>query len=167
MSTVAPGREDRLAAAYREHHAALVARAAHVLGGTLGAEDCVQEAFVRLAAELDAVREPGAWLRTAVVRRALNEVRRREREAAARRRGAEPDATGPVDLVAPTDARLARALAALPANQRAAAVLCWGDGLRPAEAAAAIGCAPATVRVHLHRARRALATALRPEETDR
>jgi DNA-directed RNA polymerase specialized sigma24 family protein len=41
-------------------------------------------------------------------------------------------------------------------------VLCWGDGLSPGEASEAIGCSSATVRVHLHRARRTLAAALDP-----
>ena len=66
------------------------------------------------------------------------------------------------DVVDPVDASLAAAVTRLSPNQRAAVVLCWGDGLSAAEAADAIGCSAATVRVHLHRARRSLAAALDP-----
>jgi len=56
--------------------------------------------------------------------------------------------------------RLYAALAALPEGERAMFELVALDGLVPAEAAAALGIRAATGRVRLHRARRALQTAL-------
>ena len=51
-----------LAELYRLHHARLVALAAHVIGESAAAEDCVQEAFVRLGAtSSESVRSPG-WV---------------------------------------------------------------------------------------------------------
>jgi DNA-directed RNA polymerase specialized sigma24 family protein len=54
-------------------------------------------------------------------------------------------------------------------SQKVAALLCWGDGLSVSEAAAVLGCAASTVRVHLFRARRTLQPMLReatPRSTD-
>jgi RNA polymerase sigma factor (sigma-70 family) len=48
--------------------------------------------------------------------------------------------------------RLAAALARLPRRQADAFVLCRLEGFEAAEAAGVMGCAPETVRVHLHRA---------------
>jgi RNA polymerase sigma-70 factor (ECF subfamily) len=59
-----------------------------------------------------------------------------------------------------TSHRLYAALAALPDSERAIFELVALDGLPPAEAAAVLGIRAATGRVRLHRARRALRTAL-------
>jgi RNA polymerase sigma-70 factor (ECF subfamily) len=89
---------------------------------------------------------------------AQDEVRRATRERAALgRRGpdreeADTRVSGPPDLI--------DAVSALPLNQRIALVLVDGDGLSPNEAGGVMGCAPSTVRVHLHRARRALRSSL-------
>lgn len=150
---------------YRAHRVRAVAVAAHLLGDRTAAEDVVQEAFIQLAARQDEVEDPGAWVRTVTYRRALNELRRRERERAAVSRHTRLTEWGyPNDVVDPMDARLAAALGQLSANQRAAVLLCWVDELSVHEAAQTIGCATATVRVHLHRARKALSRILREEQ---
>jgi RNA polymerase sigma factor (sigma-70 family) len=58
------------------------------------------------------------------------------------------DPTGEVDR---RDALL-RQLALLPGKQRAALVLRFYEDLSDSEIAEALGCSPATVRVHVHRA---------------
>jgi RNA polymerase sigma factor (sigma-70 family) len=75
----------------------------------------------------------------------------------------------PEELVDDGDRGAAEAIARLPAKQRVAALLCWGDGLSIGETAAVLGCAASTVRVHLFRARRTLQPMLRdatPGSTD-
>lgn len=157
---------DGLDELYRAHWGRTVAVASHLLGDRSAAEDIVQEAFVRLADELDTVDDPGPWLRTVTYRRALNELRRRDRERAAiSRHAATVTDSYPAELVDPIDARLAAALGQLRGNQRAAVLLCWVDEVSTAEAAGTIGCSAATVRVHLHRARKALGHALEEEHT--
>lgn len=164
MSTNDP--PDRLDELYRLHRRRVVAVAAHLLGERAGAEDIAQEAFIQLAAHLDEVKEPGAWLRTVTYRRALNELRRRERERNAFKRHSNGQTqTFPADLIDPADVRLADALGRLSGNQRAASLLCWVDELSASEAAQIIGCTAATVRVHLHRARKALARDLEEEQS--
>jgi DNA-directed RNA polymerase specialized sigma24 family protein len=61
---------------------------------------------------------------------------------------------------------LEQAIATLSAQQRAAIVLHHLAGWPIAEVADALGCAEATVRVHLHRGRRALAVALHEDDDD-
>jgi len=58
-------------------------------------------------------------------------------------------------------ARVEEALAELSPMQRACFRLCEGEGYPSAEVGAMLGVSDATVRVHLHRARRALETLLR------
>jgi RNA polymerase sigma-70 factor (ECF subfamily) len=61
---------------------------------------------------------------------------------------------------ADVDHDVLHALAALSPDDREALVLVGWDGLRPAEAARVLGCAPSTFRVRLLRARRRLAAEL-------
>ena len=51
-------------------------------------------------------------------------------------------------------------VATLPDNQRAAVALRYVEDLSPTEIADVLGCADATVRVHLHRAHKTLAARL-------
>ncbi len=84
----------------------------------------------------------------------------RARRAAALRAEAtyeEPDgvtACSPADVLQADELqqRLAAQLARLPRRQADAFVLCRLEGLEAAEVARIMGCAPETVRVHLHRA---------------
>ena len=64
------------------------------------------------------------------------------------------------------DADLLEALASLSPNQRAAFVLHALDGLDATEIGSVLRCAPATARVHIHRARTQLATVTREEAHD-
>jgi RNA polymerase sigma-70 factor (ECF subfamily) len=149
----------------------VIAVAAHIVGDTATAEDIASEAFERLARRTGEVRDTDAWLRTVAYRAALNELRRRERQERAHRRAASeaPVPRTPDELVDDGDRAAAAAIARLPAKQKAAALLCWGEGLAVTEAAAILGCAASTVRVHLFRARRTLQPMLRdlmPPSTD-
>jgi RNA polymerase sigma-70 factor (ECF subfamily) len=124
------------------------------------AEDVVSETFLtawRRRGEMPADELP--WL-LGVARLVLaNQARsQRRRDAlahllidhAGRDRSAPPE----------VDRELLRAIAALTPEDREAITLIGWDGLRPAEAARAVGCAPVTFRVRLLRARRRLRTLL-------
>jgi RNA polymerase sigma-70 factor (ECF subfamily) len=54
----------------------------------------------------------------------------------------------------------------LPIRQRAVVVLHYLDDLPVSEVAAVLGCSEGTVKTHLHRARRSLATTLGEELDD-
>jgi RNA polymerase sigma-70 factor (ECF subfamily) len=122
----------------------------------VSAEDVVSETFLtawRRRHEMPAHELP--WL-LGVARLVLaNHARSRRRrdalaqvlidQAASARRSA-----------AEVDRELLHALAALDPDDREALILVGWDGLRPAEAARVLGCAPGTFRVRLLRARRRL-----------
>jgi RNA polymerase sigma factor (sigma-70 family) len=144
----------------------LVAQAALVLGDRSAAEDVVQEALWEVASRSGSIVDVDRYARRAVHNRALNEVRRRARERRAMQQSAQQEEDHR-DLVDPLDVSLAERFATLSPTQRSCALLCWGEGLNASEAGAIVGCSAATVRVHLHRARRTLRTALsRPAPTE-
>jgi RNA polymerase sigma-70 factor (ECF subfamily) len=126
------------------------------------AEEVAQDAFVRLLEKWSRVRtyeRPEAWVRLVAVRLALKGRRRRDRGRALE---ASLPLADVVDRHADTD--LERAVRALPPQQRAAVVLHYFADLPVDDVAEAIGCRPATAKVHLHRARQSLAAALHDDE---
>ncbi len=117
------------------------------------AEDLVQEAFVRVAAKLQNLRDPaafGAYLTRAVANLAKSHFRRQE---VAKRHNRAVDASrlvvAPVD-VATNDALLV-ALRRLPMQQRAALVLRYYDDLSHDEIARVLDCPVGTVKSQLSR----------------
>jgi RNA polymerase sigma-70 factor (ECF subfamily) len=131
------------------------------------AEEIAQDAFVQALRHWDKVGgldRPGAWVRKVAVRLAVKAVRRESRRRAAER-------LVPVSAVArgteSRDAALMAAVRSLPPQQRAAVVLYYLEDRPLAEIAEILGCADATARVHVHRARARLAEALTGEEVDR
>lgn len=113
------------------------------------ASDAAAEAFAQCIRRGDQVRDPRAWVwraAFAIARGALKERSRWETLAEVEDRPAPEDG-----LV-----RLTQALSLLSPKQRAAILLRHYAGYRPHEVARMLGIAPATVRVHLARARRSL-----------
>ena len=113
------------------------------------ARDAVQDAFIHAYKVWGSITSPKAWIRKVAFRELLRQ-----------RRGATiPDPGGDYDSPAQDAAdhsiehdEVIRLLSLLPRNQRAALALYY-DGFTRAEIAEALGIGPATVRVHLHRAR--------------
>jgi RNA polymerase sigma factor (sigma-70 family) len=140
----------------------LVALGRMLTGDVQAGEDLAHEVFLRAARQLRRtpgyLREPARpWLRTALVRAAIDWRRRARREmqrlVRSYQRPAEagmPD--GAIDCVA--------ALGQLPVRMRACVVLSFGEDLSVAATAAALGCSPRTVENQLRTARRRLATLL-------
>jgi RNA polymerase sigma-70 factor (sigma-E family) len=114
------------------------------------AEEIVQESFIGLYRQWDTVRNPGGYVRTAVVNRAHNHLRDRKRADVGVRRMVERSER---DLEVPDiGGVLLSALADLPERQRIAVVLrYWGDWPEH-EIAAALGCRPGTVKSLVSRA---------------
>jgi RNA polymerase sigma factor (sigma-70 family) len=126
------------------------------------AEDVVQDTFRRVLGGLprfDPARPFEPWFFTVLRNTARNAAKsRRIREHEALSVEQESDRPGPFELTRRRElrGRIDAAIARLPAQQQTCFRLCLVEGLSNAEAAAAVGLAESTVRVHVFRARQAL-----------
>ena len=133
------------------------------------AADVHSEVFLVAWRRLDEVPDPALpWL-YGVARRALANQRRGQRRQShlAERVHAQAPAPDALDASAGDDPDVLAALDALSEDDQEVLRLVAWEELAPREAAAVLGCRPATFRVRLHRARRRLADALqqRPRPT--
>lgn len=138
---------------FRKEFPIVVGTVTRIVGDREAAIDLTQDAFAEALVRWRKVQHldrPGAWVRRVAIRRA---VRHRPHALAT----TEPHAR---DLPAPFDPGLVAAVNALAPMQRAAVVLFYLEDRSVAEVADLLGCAEATVRVHLHRARAHLRSAL-------
>jgi RNA polymerase sigma-70 factor (ECF subfamily) len=146
--------------AFRADYAAVVRVVAPIVGSVADAEGVTQDAFLKALTRWRTVGRydrPGAWVRRVAIRDAVRFAERHRRRA--------PAPVEAADEHAGADERLdlLEALRRIPARQRACIVLHHLDGWPAAEVAEALGCSEATVRVHLHRGRTALAAMLRAD----
>lgn len=152
----------------REQGDALVRFAYLLTGDRDDAQDLVQSVLVRLSRRgVDDIDDLGSYARRALVnlhrtqgRRAVLHIRSMNRIAASAE-------TRQAAACEPTEADqlkdvVARGLQALPARQRAVVLLRYYEDRADDEIADLLGCAPATVRSLLARARRALRHELDP-----
>jgi len=144
----------------------LVAGVALVTGNRAAAEDAVQEALARAwerSERGERIDSLPAWVTRVAMNLSRSRFRRMRAEARARERIAA--AVRPAaDVAVGVDVR--RALAGLPRRQRETTVLRYYLGMDVAEIAATLGVAEGTVKVSLHRARRALAEGLGERELE-
>jgi RNA polymerase sigma-70 factor (sigma-E family) len=141
---------DRL---YREHAAGALRFALMLTGDGALSEDLVQEAFIRVAAKLDALRDPSAfnaYLTRAVANLAKSHFRRQE-VAKRHARAIDPRSlvVAPVD-VAMNDALLF-ALRELPIQQRAALVLRYYNDMSQEDIARVLDIPIGTVKSQISR----------------
>jgi RNA polymerase sigma-70 factor (sigma-E family) len=152
------------AALFDAHYVSLCRLAALLVSDRALAEEIVMEAFTRTLGGWRRIRDydaAPAYLRRAVVNLARSSLSRRRLE---RRVNALSVArTPPASEDVPRDPAVAAAVAALPPRQRAAVVLRYYADLSEAEIAAALGCAPGTVKSQLSKARTTLAARLSEE----
>ena len=123
------------------------------------AEDCAQEAFLRAYRDWDRVGRmewPGAWTRRTALNLAVSRWRRMSAEARAFVRLG--DRTEHHDDT--TDPEFWAAVRRLPERQAQVVALTYVEDLDANQVGHVLGLAPGTVRVHLTRARRALADVL-------
>lgn len=150
---------------YAATYSRLVGTVGAICGDQHEAEEAVQDAFVRLMGTWSKVaryEDPEAWVRMV----ALRQVSNRRRKAlngikAAIRLGPPPEAPEP----SPTSVDAERALAVLPAQQRAVLVL-YRLGLDAASIADTLGVPVGTVKSRLARGRAAVAPLLREDVRD-
>ncbi len=151
----APGEVERL---YREQGARLWWAILAFSGDPEVASDAVGEAFAQALRRGDAIRVLQPWVWRAAFRLAAGEMKRR--------RSLVPLAVE-VDLPMPEETRtVVVALARLPHKQRRAIVLYYYGDYSLREIAQITGSAPATIAVHLSRARKRLRSLLQEEMDD-
>lgn len=128
------------------------------------AEDATQEAFLRAYRDWDRVglmAHPGAWVRRVALNLAVGRWRRARSEARAVLRLTPDDEPPPPD---PDTDRFWDEVRALPRRQAQVVALTYVDDLDSEGVADVLGISASTVRVHLARARTALAERLGVEE---
>ncbi|MBB5517864.1 RNA polymerase sigma factor [Amphiplicatus metriothermophilus] len=155
---------DRLAARWAPR---LYRHACRLLGDAEAAEDAAQEGWADIARGLSRLEDAAlfpAWALRIVTRRCADGIRRggRERRAweALAREPESPDRGAHAIEARADGAPLVRALAALPAEQRATVALFYLEDLSVAEIAAALAVPAGTVKTRLMHARRKLRDAL-------
>jgi RNA polymerase sigma-70 factor (ECF subfamily) len=128
------------------------------------AEDLAQEAMVRAHRHWERIstyEQPGAWVRRATINLSISATNRAKAEVRRMLRIAEkPTLPGP-DVA---DEGIWRAVARLPAKQRAAIALHYLEDRSIEGIASILDVSNSTARVHLHRGRQSLGAALGPEE---
>lgn len=159
------GDVDAFGALYQIHAPAAYALCRRMLGDDQEAREVLQDVFVRVWERLPTFRGEsslGTWLHRLAVNLVLERLRVTRRESS-RRADAPDDAfsrSGETDVDARMD--LESALTRLAAGARQVFVLHDVYGYSHEEIASLVGIAPATARVQLWRARRALMRILEP-----
>lgn len=149
---------------FRREYAGLVALAWALTGSRETAEDIAQESLLVLHRrwdELARIENPTAYVRRTCANLAASWVRRRVREVKALVR---LDALRPTDVDVSLDESTEafwHAVRRLPRRQAQVTALYYGYDLGIDDVAEVLELSPGTVKVHLHRARTALAPALR------
>jgi RNA polymerase sigma-70 factor (ECF subfamily) len=160
------GSEDAFAAIVARNHAAVRGFLRRACGDWADADDLAQETFVSAWTHLAGYEGRASlrsWLCGIAYKKLLGHVRARARAAAREdlfmeTHAAAGEALSPDELL-----DLARAMAALPIDQRAAVALCLAQGFSHSEAAEALGLPLGTVKSHVGRGRAKLLEALRDE----
>jgi RNA polymerase sigma-70 factor (ECF subfamily) len=145
-------------AAYTEHRTALVRHLTQVTRDGEAAQDLAQEAFIRLAREVEAGRAPddaAAWLHRVAMNLATSRGRHLqvvERRADRLPRPTQPESPDALAIAGELGAALALALAQLSGTERQALALA-ANGFGGQEIASSIGRTPGATRTMLCRAR--------------
>jgi RNA polymerase sigma-70 factor (ECF subfamily) len=152
---------------FRAEYPTVVRVLAPIVGSLGDAEAVAQEAFLKAYVRWGRVGRydrPGAWVQKVAVRDGVRVARKLARSSP----GEPPSEHGRWSEVSDVAGRtdLWRALSRLPARQRACVVLHHLADWPAARVAEALGCREATVRVHLHRGRAALAAELAPDRRE-
>jgi RNA polymerase sigma-70 factor (ECF subfamily) len=155
----------------RRHDDRLRALASKLLGGDRHRmDDALQEAYVRAFRALPRFRRDadlGSWLYRITYNTCIDELRRAQRRPGPVVLGSDAwdpasPAPGPDRVVGAADSA-ARALAALPDDQRVTVVLVDGEGFDNVTTARILGVAPGTVASRLSRARATMRRAIGEE----
>lgn len=160
-STGSAGFGDTFESFYLREFPMMVAVAFAVSGSSVVAEDIAQEAMVRAHRHWDRISQydkPGAWVRRVTINLARSALRRSALELRAKLRlGRRLD---PIPEPEIGDTGVWKSVALLSSQQRAAVVFFYLEDRPVREIAGLLGCSEATAKVHLHKGRLALASAL-------
>ncbi len=132
---------------FRTYRADAVRWATALVGSREVGEELAQDALASVGRKLFVIANPGGYLRRSIVHRAASWHRQHIRERA---RVLRATAGQPLTYTEPTRDML-DALNSLPYQQRAAVSLRYWADWTDDQIADALGCAPASVRVLLHR----------------
>ena len=141
---------------YREEYRSLLRMAYVLCGDRHLAEEVVQEAFLaayRRWGELAGYER--AWIRRVVANRAMSLLRRMYAEGRAWLKVGSPRSSQLGELPEESG-EFWRQVRSLPRRQAQALVLFYVEGYSTREIGQVLGCSETTVRVHMHRGRRAL-----------
>lgn len=144
---------------YRRHRADAVRWAAALVGDRAVAEELAQDALAAMASRFAGLDNPGGYLRRVVVNRCASWHRSHRRELRRMRRAT----AGEGSTYTVETSEMLGALAVLPYKQRAAVTLRFWADWTDEQIAAALDCAPATVRVLVHRGLASLRAELQEE----
>jgi RNA polymerase sigma-70 factor (ECF subfamily) len=165
MAAHVEGDPDAFAELVRRHRDRLWAVALRTLGDREEAADAVQEALLSAFRRADTFRGDAAvttWLHRIVVNACLDRIRRRTARPTSPLGELDPPQRGDEAGAVEQRVDVARALAALPEQQRVALILVDMEGLPVADAAQILGVPIGTVKSRCARGRSALAPLLRP-----
>ena len=143
---------------YRRYFPRAVALA-HALAGGRAAEDIAQEAFWATFVKWDDLENPERWLWKVIANRSRSALRRRYLEARLLLPLGSESAPAHEEKLPGLD-EFWDMVRALPKRQAQVVALLYVEDLSSVEVAEVLGCSEATVRVHLHRARKRLAERL-------
>jgi len=171
MSDTAPDREEQIADLFLEHYDGLCRLASLLLNDRAGAEEVVQEAFLRTFSSWWRIRhlERAPWyLRTAVINQCRSRLRRRSTEDRSNRTiyATDPERQAVsglgIDGTEASDDSLVvmDAVRGLPPRQRETVILRYYEDLPEAEIAKILSCSVGTVKSQLAKARASLSAAL-------
>lgn len=152
---------------YRSTRAGTLAVVLALRGPRVGAEEVVQEAFLRAYRRWDQVAvidRPDLWVHTVALNLATSRLRRLASESRALSRLAGRREPAPPVPDAPTE-DFWQLVRQLPRRQGQAVALRYAADLPVVDIADVLGCAEGTVKSHLHAARQALAELLDEERS--
>lgn len=154
---------------YRDHVTSTLAVVLALRGHRVGAEDVVQEAFLKAHhrwEQVGAMDRPDLWVQRVALNLATSQLRRLGAEARAvtRLAGRRHE---PVTEAFGHEQAFWDAVRRLPAKQARVVALRYAGDLPVAEIAEVVGSAEGTVKAQLHAARQRLAVLLRDEEAGR
>jgi RNA polymerase sigma-70 factor (sigma-E family) len=150
---------------YAREFRSVVGLAYALSGSQSGAEDLAQEAFIAAHKKWDQIGsydKPEAWVRRVVSNLSVSRFRRRANEIKAMTRlaGFRSEAAGIGELPSEADHFWAQ-VRRLPKRQAQTIALHYLEDLPIADIADVLDCSPNTVKVHLHKGRKTLATRLK------
>jgi RNA polymerase sigma-70 factor (ECF subfamily) len=143
---------------YQREYRSVLALANVLVGDRSAAEDLTQEAFTSALRSWPEIGQPDHWVRAVVSKMAMSWWRRIYAERRAKTRLYSPD--GGIAEMPSDSAAFWGEVRRLPARQSQAIALYYMEDRSTEEIGEILGCDPSTVRIHLSRGRRTLATRL-------